>query len=125
MSGDPVTEHASRQDSRSRPRAHGAVPRGQDSHSIPPPGVSPGRFGYLFPDAVGNQVGEKEFNRRAGHLRLLGEAMIDAESGGERQPDLGDPDDDENPHIPAGYTYLGQFIDHDITFDPASSLEGQ
>ena len=30
---------------------------------------------------------------------------------------------DENPDIPAGYTYLGQFIDHDITFDPASSLQ--
>ena len=24
--------------------------------------------------------------------------------------------------IPAGYTYFGQFIDHDITFDPASDL---
>ena len=24
--------------------------------------------------------------------------------------------------IPAGYTYFGQFVDHDITFDPASSL---
>ena len=24
--------------------------------------------------------------------------------------------------IPAGYTYFGQFIDHDITFDPTSSL---
>src|SRR5262249_49077740 len=24
---------------------------------------------------------------------------------------------------PAGYTYLGQFIGHDITFDPASSLQ--
>jgi hypothetical protein len=32
---------------------------------------------------------------------------------------------DENRHIPAGYTYLGQFIDHDITFDPASSLQQQ
>lgn len=30
-----------------------------------------------------------------------------------------------NPAIPAGYTYLGQFIDHDLTFDPASSLERQ
>lgn len=27
--------------------------------------------------------------------------------------------------IPAGYTYLGQFIDHDITFDPVSSLQRQ
>lgn len=28
-------------------------------------------------------------------------------------------------HIPAAYTYFGQFIDHDITFDPASSLMRQ
>jgi len=30
---------------------------------------------------------------------------------------------DENPTIPAGYTYFGQFIDHDLTFDPNSSLQ--
>ena len=34
-------------------------------------------------------------------------------------------DDEENAGIAAGYTYLGQFIDHDITFDPASSLMQQ
>ena len=34
-------------------------------------------------------------------------------------------DGEENTGIPAGYTYLGQFIDHDITFDPASSLQKQ
>jgi hypothetical protein len=27
--------------------------------------------------------------------------------------------------IPAGYTYFGQFVDHDITFDPTSSLMRQ
>ncbi len=32
-------------------------------------------------------------------------------------------DSEENFGIPAGYTYLGQFIDHDITFDPASSMQ--
>ena len=32
-------------------------------------------------------------------------------------------DDEENTGISAGYTYLGQFIDHDITFDPASFLQ--
>ena len=31
----------------------------------------------------------------------------------------------ENEAIPSGYTYLGQFIDHDITFDPVSSLQRQ
>ena len=29
----------------------------------------------------------------------------------------------DNPDIPSGYTYLGQFVDHDITFDPTSVLE--
>ncbi len=29
----------------------------------------------------------------------------------------------ENPNLPAGYTYFGQFVDHDITFDPTSSLQ--
>ncbi|MEM7347738.1 MAG: heme peroxidase family protein [Chloroflexota bacterium] len=37
------------------------------------------------------------------------------------EPDGEDFDSD----IPAGYTYFGQFIDHDITFDPASSLVRQ
>jgi hypothetical protein len=32
-------------------------------------------------------------------------------------------DDEENPDIPAGYTYFGQFIDHDITFDPVASFD--
>jgi len=30
-----------------------------------------------------------------------------------------------NPEIQSDYTYLGQFIDHDITFDPVSSLQRQ
>ncbi len=31
-------------------------------------------------------------------------------------------ENDFSSKIPAGYTYFGQFIDHDITFDPRSSL---
>ncbi len=30
-----------------------------------------------------------------------------------------------NPALTAGFTFLGQFLDHDITFDPTSSLERQ
>lgn len=33
------------------------------------------------------------------------------------------PDDQENPFVPAGYTYLGQFIDHDLTLDTRSTLK--
>jgi hypothetical protein len=31
----------------------------------------------------------------------------------------------DNLRVPAGFTYLGQFVDHDITFDPASKLDQQ
>jgi hypothetical protein len=31
--------------------------------------------------------------------------------------------DTPNPDIFAGFTYFGQFLDHDLTFDPTSSLE--
>jgi len=31
----------------------------------------------------------------------------------------------DNPDLTAGFTFLGQFLDHDITFDPTSSLERQ
>ena len=30
-----------------------------------------------------------------------------------------------NPNIPAGFTYLGQFVDHDITLDLTSIGEKQ
>jgi hypothetical protein len=33
-------------------------------------------------------------------------------------------DGHNNRDIPAGYTYLAQFVDHDITFDPTSQLRG-
>ena len=63
-----------------------------------------GRFGRMFPNVPVFPADEAE-------LRRLGDTMEDAEGGS------------DNPTIPAGYTYLGQFIDHDITFDPVSSLD--
>jgi hypothetical protein len=62
----------------------------------------------------------------------LGEAMIQQLEDGELDKPLGTADDDENTaqmdgslRLPAGYTYFGQFVDHDITFDPVSSLTRQ
>jgi Animal haem peroxidase len=52
-------------------------------------------------------------------LAALGEAM-----SADFDPPK-DGKDDEESGIPALYTYFGQFIDHDITFDPASSLQKQ
>jgi hypothetical protein len=70
----------------------------------------------------------------------LGGAMIQPLEDGKIDTPLGQPDPDENTTrlsdvgmdgpadellLPAGYTYFGQFVDHDITFDPVSSLNRQ
>jgi hypothetical protein len=43
----------------------------------------------------------------------------------EPAPTPGQEDDPtkDNPDIPAGFTYFGQFVDHDLTFDPTSQLQ--
>jgi heme peroxidase len=74
-----------------------------------------GRFGRMF-----RNLPAAEFDE--GILTALGQAMT-------APADVPTPetqaDDEENTGISAGYTYLGQFIDHDLTFDPASSLQKQ
>jgi Animal haem peroxidase len=51
------------------------------------------------------------------HLREL---SIKMKGGLDTVKDGADPE--ENLLLPAGYTYFGQFIDHDLTFDNTSSL---
>ena len=73
-----------------------------------------GRFGRMF-----RTLPAAEFS--PDDLHLLAEAMA-------ATPDVSsadEVDDEENSGISSGYTYLGQFIDHDLTFDPASSLQKQ
>lgn len=72
------------------------------------PGVEPGRFGRMLDLPPAPALPED-------CLRAIAEAMIKHDTG---QPITNDEPVDENPSITAGYTYLGQFIDHDITFDP-------
>src|SRR6266481_4237127 len=75
-----------------------------------------GRFGRMFRTLPAAQFDEQI-------LKKLAEAMS-AEAEAQPTPET-QTDDEENSGISAGYTYLGQFIDHDLTFDPASSLERQ
>ncbi len=96
-----------------------------------------GRFGRIFrnlPAATWPQAALREL---AGDGHTDNRMSAAPEMDGKRLPiapreDVDDDgkartnrlhDDEENSGIDAGYTYLGQFIDHDITFDPASSLQ--
>ncbi len=88
-------------------RGHGYDVRGLQY--LPLSTLHEGRFGRLFrlPPYVPSDA----------EIREVAELMEEGTSGGDPTMD--------NPRIPAGYTYLGQFIDHDLTFDPVSSLTRQ
>src|SRR4051812_5243831 len=93
---------------------HGSVGlRGLNSTTVS--NKQSGRFGrmleYLAPSAT-----------PTADLLALGQFMVKPFDLAEVKS-LGDVDDDENPRIPAGYTYLGQFIDHDVTFDTVTVLD--
>ena len=64
----------------------------------------PGMFGRMFPTLDPLAVDD-------GPLQELADAMKD--------PNPGDPAGN-NAKVPAGFTYLGQFVDHDITLDLTS-----
>ncbi len=80
------------------------------------------RFGYMSTDAVRNAT-KLPFNAATqALLGQLGGMMGDAGRDPNQFPqDL--PGDLGNSTIPAGFTYFGQFVDHDITLDVSSSLD--
>lgn len=84
----------------------------------------------IFPRDLKTKSGEKipkptrKFCRlfRQG-IQPLAPSLIDL--GQVMETETGDPNDDRDSNIPAGYTYLGQFIDHDITRDETElTVEG-
>jgi Animal haem peroxidase len=106
------------------PPPHGAVPRGLPL--TPSSSTTTGRFGRMFRRLP-------FYEHRPESLAALGDTMIQELENGELDEALGVSDPDENRgalsdgsmRLPAGYTYFGQFVDHDITFDPVSSLVRQ
>jgi hypothetical protein len=69
----------------------------------------PGMFGRMFPTLEPLAVDD-------GPLQELAAAMKDPQPGSA---------DGNNNEVPAGFTYLGQFVDHDITLDLTSIGEKQ
>ena len=95
---------------------HGAPLRGLDA--TPESRLFAGRFGRMFRALRPADYGiDDAASQKA--LAKLGRAM---------EADKDDPKDgpdNEEGGFPCAYTYFGQFIDHDLTFDPASSLQRQ
>src|SRR5215210_130173 len=78
---------------------HGAAPRGlgaQDGADLPR-----GRFGRMFPGRPACEAGPEAIEQLVALM--------------ERRVNL-----TQNHDLPAGFTYLAQFVDHDITFDPTT-----
>ena len=85
-----------------------------------------GRFGRLFPALPPFAA---DTPRIRGALAELGAAGGPMDAGEDLSDPIGliaDPAKSarnaDNPAISAGFTFLGQFMDHDMTFDPTSSL---
>jgi hypothetical protein len=79
-----------------------------------------GRFGRLFPTLPVFAENTKPLRDALAELGAKNGPMDAAD-------DLSDPitNNPDNPAITAGFTFLGQFVDHDMTFDPTSSLARQ
>ncbi len=88
------------------PKGHGAPLRGLDATVRST--LFQGRFGRMFRFQPADFY-EPDLVKLAQAMTASAEDKFTSET---------ENDDEENFGIPAGYTYFGQFIDHDISFDP-------
>src|SRR5262245_58923502 len=89
------------------PQSHHTPPRGAE---LAPRSVFlEGRYGRMFRRLPPLVISDDD----RGRLDDIANKMFEPADAGSESDGV----------IPAGFTYLGQFIDHDITFDPVSSLQ--
>jgi hypothetical protein len=107
---------------------HGYMPLGGDN---PPRSTyyDQGKFGRIFPtlppfaaDTPTLRAALKELGKLGGIMDAKDDLSDPVGLITKPEKSLGNPN---NPNLTAGMTFLGQFLDHDMTFDPTSSLERQ
>ena len=84
-----------------------------EDNKTKPAEVMNGRFIQLLPGLESAHSDQRDLRELAGQMTSEQERRPTPET--RRDPE-------EDREIAAAYTYLGQFVDHDITFDPASTL---
>ncbi|MEL6288083.1 MAG: peroxidase family protein [Pseudomonadota bacterium] len=80
-----------------------------------------GRFGRLFPLGTPFRDGKNRRRTLKAHQASV-DALRALGASGSAMHSKSDADN-RNSLIPAGYTFLGQFVDHDVTFDTVSALD--
>lgn len=107
---------------------HGVYP-----HDIVPPRskyFDSGRFGRIFGELPPFAADTPDVRAALLEIGKVG-GIMDAKDDLTKSPQemITNPSlstkNSDNPHLTAGMTFLGQFLDHDMTFDPTSSLERQ
>jgi hypothetical protein len=85
-----------------------------------------GRFGRLFPTLPPFAADTPTVRAALAELGAKGGPMDAGDDLSDPITLITDPaksaNNPDNPAMPAGFTFLGQFLDHDMTFDPTSSL---
>lgn len=95
--------------------SHGITPRDLVFPTLPPGSqLFQNRFGKLFPLLPSFAPADADLEALAATVIENATDVEEAQKPSNiHQPDTG---------LAAGFTYLGQFIDHDLTFDPVSQL---
>src|SRR5678816_1255779 len=100
-SGAPTPAH----EKTTRPLHHGVM-RGLDSTLESP--LLEGRFGRMFRTLRPAKFFPEDLDALGEEMTAVPEDDVTPET---------EVDEEESVSISAGFTYLGQFLDHDITFD--------
>jgi hypothetical protein len=98
---------------------HGAELRGMDLVVESP--TTEGRFGFMFKNQPPHQA-SIDYQASIDLLNNLGATMeeqpaADAGSTSGQKDKNDESNENPNPRLTSGFTFVGQFVDHDITFD--------